>query len=283
METQVVLKYRGPSVDDGRMDVYEASENMIAFSDFMVAVVKATYGDKAEATAEISGFARGSFATNLLINVGGVAATAFTALTPYQVWTVVKDAFRLWKHLRGSPPPTVSNSNDQTLSVTNNNGQIIQVRTEAMTLVMSEAGAGPVGRFVKRALEREGITSLHIEDEKSESIVEVTNNEAHYFIPVSAESVVSDNTIRMVVSLVSPVFLDGNKWRFHDGASAFAAAILDEAFVAAVNSGERFGKGDLLDVDMRIVQKRTNTKVAVEREVIKVHKHLTPQEQLTLH
>lgn len=66
MKTRVSLRYLGPALDDGRMDVYEASKNMIAFSEFMVAAVKTTYGESAEAKAEVAGFEHGSFVTDLV-------------------------------------------------------------------------------------------------------------------------------------------------------------------------------------------------------------------------
>ena len=69
METCLTLRYIGPDVDTGRMDVYAASTNMIAFSEFMVAAVKASFGDKAEARAEVAGFGQGSFLTDLVFSV----------------------------------------------------------------------------------------------------------------------------------------------------------------------------------------------------------------------
>ena len=103
------------------MDVYKASANMIAFSEFMVAAVKTTYGENAEAKAEVSGFEHGSFITSLVFSVGGQAATVFTALSAQELWTVVKEAFDLWKHLKGQPPAAVTN-NGNTCTVTNVNG-----------------------------------------------------------------------------------------------------------------------------------------------------------------
>ena len=281
MKTNVLLRYEGPALDTGRMDVYEASANMIAFSEFMVAVVKTTCGDDAEATAQVAGFQRGSFVTELAFNVGA-AATIFTALTPEQLWSIVKDAFAVWKHLKGQPPREVTHNSGQQVSVTNNSGNIIQVQTPALTLVLSERGTTPVGKFVREALGRDGINKLQIQDDDETPIVEVDRSEAAYFVPVAAETIVSDNTNRMLVSLVSPVFQDGNKWRFNDGSYTFSAAILDDAFISSVNAGERFGKGDVLDVDMQIVQQRSGLKVSVERRVLKVYEHLTPHEQLKI-
>ena len=282
MKTSVTLRYEGPALDAGRMDVYEASANMIAFSEFMVAAVKATYGDAADATAEVSGFERGSFATDLVIEVAGSAATLFTALDPKQLWTVIKDAFELWKLLKGQPPKGVAHEG-QHVTVTNNSGQIIQVRTESLTLVLNDKGSAAAQQFIKTGLDHEGYTAVRLQpDEKTIPAITVDRSDSGSFVPVVASIPLSDNSVRMTVIIVAAVFQDGNKWRFSDGASTFSAAILDGDFLTKVDRGERFGKGDVLEVQMRVVQTRQGMKVSVERTVEKVARHIRPLEQLGL-
>ena len=277
MKTSLSLRYSGPAVDDGLMDVYQAATNMIAFSEFMVTAVKIVYGNTAEAKTEVAGFGRGSFITDLVLNVGGPAASIFTALSPQELVKVIKGAFELWKHLKGSPPAAVIQSG-QTVTVTNNTGQIIQVQTESLNLVFSEKGPEAVGRFVRDAIGQDGVDSVEIKADHS-PLVTVSQADAAYFVPVAQETPVSENTVRMALVLVAPVFQDNNKWRFNDGASSFAAAIEDEAFIARVDNGERFGKGDVLTVDMRITQTRTAGKIDVQRVIQKVHEHREASQQ----
>jgi len=271
METQLSLRYSGPAVDDGLMDVYQASANMIAFSEFMVAAVKSCYGDSATAKANVAGFGRGSFITDVVISVGGPATTLFSSFTPAHLVSVLKEAFALWKHLKGAQPAAVTQSG-QSATVTNNSGQIIQVQTDTLNLVFSEKGAESVGRFVKDALGQAGIDGLNVSSHGA-ALATVGQDDARYFVPVAKESPVSENVVTMALILVAPVFQDGNKWRFSDGATAFSAAIEDKAFVAKVNAGERFGKGDVLTVEMRIVQTRSANKISLDRIVQRVVEH----------
>jgi len=277
MKTSVALRYEGPALDSGRMSVYEASANMIAFSEFMVAAVKSTYGDAAEAHAEVAGFEHGSFVTDLVFTVGGSAATVFTALTPDQLWDVVKGAFALWKHLKGSPATAVKHEG-QHVTVTNNHGKIIQVRTDSMTLVLNEKASEAVERFVKEGLSPEGYDTLKIGG-ADRPLITVDRKEAESFVPVAAKAQLSDNTVQVALTIVTAVFQDGNKWRFNDGSGTFNAAILDGDFLMQVEKGERFGKGDVLLVKMRVVQNRVGAKVNVERSVLEVLDHLTPHAQ----
>ena len=280
METRLSLRYTGPAVDDGLMDVYQASANMIAFSEFMVAAVKASYGETAEARAEVAGFGRGSFITDLVFNVAGSAATMFSSFTSAHLLSVLKDAFALWKHLKGSPPAAVTQSG-QNVTVTNNSGQIIQIQTDALNLVFSEKGTASVGRFVREAMAPVGVTGVEIASQGA-PVVAVDQNEAGWFVPVAKEALVSDNIVTMALVLVAAVFQDGNKWRFSDGSAPFPAAIEDEDFLARVNNGERFGKGDVLTVEMRIVQTRTASKIGLERTVLRVMEHREAAQQQSL-
>lgn len=280
METRLSLRYTGPAVEAGLMDVYQASTNMIAFSEFMVAAVKATYGESAEAKAEVAGFGRGSFITDLVFNVAGPAASIFSSFSPEHLLGVLKESFALWKHLQGSPPATVTQSG-QHVTVTNNAGQIIQVQTDTLNLVFSEKGADAAGRFIRDAISQAGVTGLEVAS-KGAPLAEVNQTEAAYFVPVAKESVVSENLVTMALILVAPVFQDGNKWRFSDGSASFSAAIEDEAFLARVNNGERFGKGDVLTVELRITQTRTASKISADRVVQRVieHRESAQQQQL---
>jgi hypothetical protein len=285
METRLQLRYSGKDVDQGRMDVYAASQNMVAFSEFMVAAVKATYGPQAEARAEVSGYGKGSFITDICFTVGGPLATLFSSVAaPEQLFDVIKEAFALWKHLRGAPPEKVE-QNEQKISVTNNNGQIIQIKAETFNLVMSDKGGDTVSRFVGAALNGAGIDSVSVqlpENKSKNEIVSVKKSEAPYFKPVDIEKPVTENVGEYALIIESAVFKDGNKWKFSDGSSSFSADIEDQNFLKRVEDGERFGKGDVLRVEMRIKQSSIGVKLAVERAIIKVIDHQDRKQQTVM-
>jgi hypothetical protein len=78
----------------------------------------------------------------------------------------------------------------------------------------------------------------------------------------------------------SAVFKDGNKWRLSDGSNTFFATISDDLFIALVESGsERFGKGDLLVVNLRRVQSITDAGLKTEVTVEQVIEHKAPLHQ----
>jgi hypothetical protein len=65
-----------------------------------------------------------------------------------------------------------------------------------------------------------------------------------------------DKTITYALIIEAPVFKDGSKWRFSDGASSFYADFADADFMARVDGGEAFANADSSIVEMRIQQTR---------------------------
>ena len=155
MQTKFALRYEGPAVESGLMDVYEASANMIAFSEFVIEAAKIAYGPTVEARAEVAGFTKGSFVTDVVFNVAGASATVFSAVDAKTLWSMVKGSLELWKHLKGNPPSKVEEYNNS-LVVTNNHGQIHQTNIQSLTLVYSEKGSENAQRFIHDALQKSG-------------------------------------------------------------------------------------------------------------------------------
>lgn len=282
MDTRLKLKYSGLAVEAGLMDVYQASANMIAFSEFMVLAAKATYGEQIEARAEVAGFGRGPFITHIVFNFMGQVATILSTVSPDQLLTTVNQAFELWKHLKGNAPKAIEQADEQEFGVINNNGQVIQVQAQTMNLVFSEKASNAVRQFVQEPLTKDGIDNLEIETEQKQIIVSVNQRDARSFRLVRPTEAITDTTVEMTLIIEALVFKEDNKWRFSDGQASFYADILDREFLAKVDAGELFGKGDLLRVALRITQQRAGIKISTERAVLKVYEHRRGSEQYGL-
>jgi hypothetical protein len=168
MRTQVALGYAGPAVDSGHMDVYEASANMIAFSEFVVAAAKATYGESVVANAQVAGFAKGSFVTDLVFDLSGMTATVFSVVpakdligSPKALIETIRGAIDLWRHLKGHAPKNVVHDSHH-VSVENNNGSILIVSTPSLNLVFNGRATEAAEQFIGRALQRDGIDAVEI-------------------------------------------------------------------------------------------------------------------------
>lgn len=270
-DSTLTLRYLGPAVDDGTMNVYDAAGNMIAFSEFVVAATKATYGEAVIARVSVAGFGRGSFLTNFTLDLGGVAATIFSVASPLEILQIIKEAFELWKHLKGKPPETIKQEGDNFL-VTNNSGDTIVVKNSTVNLVFSEKGAESVQKFVRDAVSGDGIDGVEVES-GNRLIASASDSEASDFVSVAPEERVSENKVTMQLSVEAAVFKDGNKWRFSDGGSSYFANISDRDFLSKVNEGEPFAKGDILKVEMVVLQSSVGGRINTERIITRVLEH----------
>ena len=256
------------------MDVYEASANMIAFSDFVVLLSKNAFGETVETRASIAGFGRGSFVTDIIFKVAGASSAVFAALPsvdPKTLWLVLKESLALWKHLKGSPPKKVEEVGPK-ISITNNSGQVIQVTHATVNLVFSEKGTASAHRFIGEALNHDGVDAVEI-SAGPQQVERVEQSESRYFVSVAPSEMLTDAVVKMVLHLESPVFKEGNKWRFFDGQQSFHATIDDKEFLAMVDAGEPFRKGDVIVANVRISQTQEGTKLTAERAITKVLEH----------
>jgi hypothetical protein len=253
----------------------------VAFSEFVLLAAKTEFGKGIAARAEVAGFDRGSFVTDLVFHVTGISGTIFSGFSADQLRKIIEDAFKLWKHLRGCAPRRVEPASAQEVRVTNNGGDVIQISVNSLTLVMSEKGSESVGRFVKQALSTPGVDRMELAAGQME-IISVTQEESRYFVPVAPSETVTDVVVRMSLMVEAPVFKDGNKWRFSDGQQSFFADLDDREFLHRVDAGERFGKGDILSADVRINQQQTGLKLSAERTIVRVYEHRMASYQMPL-
>lgn len=278
----IVLRYQGPAVDDGSMDVYQVAGNMVAFSDFVVAAAQKLYGEEVKVKAEVNGFRQGSFTTDLTFHALGLAG-AILATNPdlASVVTVVKESLGLFSFLRGKSPEKVERTgNNNNVTVTNVNGNVIVLQTESLNLTLDEKAAQAAGQFIGDALSKPGVSRLEIRSDGIK-VAQVTNDDARFYHPIADETPIVEQSLQMGLTILEPNFKDGsgNRWTMWDGEASLQFVMEDEEFLKAVDAGEAFRKGDVLICDVRITQMKAGQKLKIQRAIVRVHRHKTAAEQ----
>ena len=289
------IKYDGPALASHQMDVRELAPALIALSDLLETANKAAYPDAPEVRVKVNGdFKGGSFGIDLIAIqsvaqqvtawLAGPDATAaanlFGILTGIGMFGGGLISVVQW--LKGRRPSDIRFEGNKT---------IFELRTETTVETMEAdlvTGRLYKARVVRQQLAkvlaplaREGIDTF-FSGENGSVFPLVTKAQLSYFdIAASEADVVSDSILRSILlQIESAVFKDGNKWRFHDGSSAFHAEIEDVDFLNRVESGaERFGKGDILVVDLRRVQTVTDAGLRTDSSVVRVVEHRAPLQQ----
>lgn len=287
------IKYDGPALAGHQMDVRELAPALIALSELLEQANKAAFPDAAEVRVNIQGnFKGGSFGVDLvamqtiaqqLVSMfSGPEATAAAnlfailggigLLGPGGLISVIK-----W--LRGRKPSAIRFEGDKTVF------ELRDVETVETFEVDLIAGKLYQSRIVRQSLakvikplERDGVDVFACGlDGKTHAVVTKQDVSA-FMLSASAADVVSDTLNEgVLLQIESAVFKDDNKWRFSDGSTPFFAEITDQKFLARINSGdERFGKGDVLIVDLRRIQSISDAGLKLEYVIDKVSEHRAP-------
>jgi hypothetical protein len=178
------------------------------------------------------------------------------------------------RQLRGRRPEHIED-NGESFSVWMTETEVVEVSRPVFRLYKTRA----VRVFLQKALsplELEGITSFGVVRGNDIDLDIDSVELAAFAFSDEQEEVVSDFTGRKLLQIESVTLKDQNKWRVHDGQSAFFTAMDDLDFLAKVSAGERFGKGDVLVVDLQHIQTVANGTLRTEFRILKVHEHRAP-------
>ena len=262
------------------MDAYQAAAAVVAFSDFLAISAKAGLGSEAEVRTTVRGVSHGSFTVEFSLHVAGAVATLIASeMGPERVVALLKDAFRVYKHLEGKPPEKVEPAG-ATTRITNDSGTVLNVQAETINIVSSDKAGAAAEGFVRRPL-LSSAESVSIERGAGDVVVRAEENEALYFGRMDYERPLLEETTRIALQIETVTFREGNKWRFHDGSSSFWAEIEDADFLARIESGQvRFGKGDTLIATVRIAQAHSAAgQLLTQRSVLHVQEHIQTSHQ----
>ncbi len=289
------IKYDGPALATHQMDVRELAPALIALSELLEEASKAAFPSAPVVRVDVQGnFKGGSFGVDLIAVqsikdqivqlFSGPEATAAANLLAILagiglVGKAGSSLIDLIKWLRGRKPSSIRFVGEKTVF------EIVDVEAIERFEVDLVAGRLYQSRVVRqnlakvvKPLEREGIDVFASGHDGVTQIV-VTKEDVSWFTSAATGADVVSDTVShgVVLQIESAAFKEDNKWRFSDGGTPFFAEIADQEFLARINTGdERFGKGDVLIVDLRRIQSVTDNGLKVEHVIQAVKEHHAP-------
>lgn len=287
------IKYDGPALAAHQMDVRELAPALIALSDLLEAANKAAFPNAPDVQVKVNGdFKGGSFGVDLTV-VQTVAQQIVSLLSGPEVSASANlfgiagglgllgsgGLIALVKWLAGRRPSSIRQEGDKTVFELTTAETVETLETDLITGKLYQT------RVVRQALakvvaplERQGIDTFFCGPDK-QVVAVVEKEELPWFTASASEADVVSDSIQhaVLLQIESAVFKDGNKWRMNDGSTAFYAEMCDAGFQGRVDAGlERFGKGDILVVDLRRLQTVTDGGLRTEWSIVQVLEHREP-------
>ena len=204
---------------------------------------------------------------------------------------VLVGLFTLRKFLKGEKPKQVAPKKENRVAIENNNGQILIVEGPVYNLYERNKVVEKAVTNTFETLENDSsVTGLEITDKKKKSLFEAKREDfkAIANLPVS-EDVLQENERKIIeradLHTLKIVFEEKYKWEFYYQGHRITAKIDDLEFFKRINSGERFGKGDMLRVELEILQikdETANVFVNHSYRILKVIEHVPKQREKEL-
>jgi hypothetical protein len=279
-EDKLSLEYYGVAVEKGQLRAKDVARYILALDDFMSVVTREAYGKDASLNMDVSGFRGQSFDVDFALQVIGLSSSAiFCTNSPKDLIVLATDSIRACIHLAGKQPQKCTpDRNDNTVNIENSNGNTQIFHIQTLNVVSDPKAANSLETFIREPLNK-GLNCVKLKSTQFDVQAEASANDADFFKPLDFELPLFKNTITTGLTIESPSFKDGNKWKLNDGQGSFYAEITDENFIDSVDKGERFGKGDLLIVEMEIIQTKTPQGLKIEKIITKVKGHKEAPEQ----
>ena len=289
-QTSFLLRYEGAVLNNNVMNIDQLAPALVEMSAALTCLNGLLNNRDVKVSLSVKAFKAGSFgialqlAQDFLSQIGNVlAGTGVSALCNADtlVHTLLEVIF-LKKWLNGRTPELVipdTATRKVTLQV--NNTQIT-VSENVYVAYQNHEFQSHLAKIAE-PLRTDGIDSVSVSDTTRVETVSKADLQAFQTFP-DDKILSQDTAIRIVMLETAALYKDQAKWRFKMGeGSSFFAVITDEEFLQRIDNGsERFGRGDLLKVELETVQTLSAGKILVSYNIRKVLDHKSSAEQLSL-
>ncbi|MBF9205413.1 hypothetical protein JDA50_11840 [Acinetobacter pittii] len=283
--------YDGEALNEHLMDVRDLAPAMMAVSDLLTHANQEINGDNLKVELKVkANFKAGSFGIEFVEVmtwykqvVDILSGQEFTAIANAGALIGIIGLFKgprngliqLYKYLKGNPPLKIEEDLDGGVKVFYEETDFILVEKRVLQLYRSQTIASDISKMLE-PLKKEGIDSFYVVKDSDKDNVEVMidESEVEYFHYQDFDDSINYEISETFLQIESISFKESNKWKFSNGSIIFNAQILDANFLERIDNGDlRFGKGDILKVQLRTSQYIVHNKLKTEYQVIKVIEH----------
>jgi|GEM_PF-4507432 len=307
-EARVSLRYVGPEVESGEMDVYALAPALIELGDLCGLVGSHLLGPDVRVGLRVNtNFRKGSFVVDLtVVEVLGFAA-AYLATEGTAAMRILDAIFGghslrtsllgMLKKLQGQPVEKRETLPDGSVEVQVN----IQGSDNKITIVVPRRDAHVVDLYAEDAVREKMISTVRPVGERvglerveahreNEKVIDVSHDEAAAALTAPSESAgesVQETTYTGILEIIKPVLEGRSQWDVREGGTRYRVAVLDAEFLEAVDRGHVvFRHPTALRAEIHVSYRRKPSGAMIaERTITKVLGFIDPpgpQPQLPL-
>lgn len=201
--------------------------------------------------------------------------------------TTVTALFGIRKKLKGEPPKEIQQKGDE-VQIHSGDGSVIVVEQKTYNTYFNNPKVNDALSKTFKTLESDpSVTGFEITDAEERPLFEATRDDFHGMALSTSVPQAQTKSIIQVAKLhiVKPSFERNLKWDVVLNGIRTPVAMNDEDFLNRIDKGERFGKGDVLDVELQIDQvldPNIDTYINKAYQINKVVEHIPRAEQQSL-
>lgn len=224
---------------------------------------------------------------NVIDEIRKLFATQPLATTA-QLVTIVTGVVKFVSWLKGKKPEKVETANDS-VKITTAEGNVTYIDKRVYNIYTNNKSVQQsVAKTFETLSQDPNVTGLELHGSAPEAQVSIPQED---FASIAAQddTVLSSNekvvTKPATLNILSLDWELKKKWEFYYDGNKITARIKDDAFSQAINRGERFAKGDSLEVELEIRQEfdeAVNTFINKSYVVQKVVRHIPRSEQSSM-
>ena len=257
-EESFTVVYDGSDVSGGRIDVKKLAPSLLALGELVEEAHRVLHPDDPSVSLKIAATEEGSFEVGLVLaeslsqhvanllskETYGVVADTLGILGFLGVQSV-PGLFQLINWVRNRPIQSASPADEPgKISLTTADGDQLEVPTAVFDLSRRVTIRKNVQEVVSPL--GPGIDRIKFGRNKDYTLSISLDEAPHFVAPELEDTALPTSETEKALTIISAVFLEGNKWRFSDGSASFYAKMSDEAFLERVDGGLKFSKRDIL-------------------------------------
>lgn len=191
---------------------------------------------------------------------------------------------KLKKFLKGKEPEKIENSGDR-VRIQNEQGQVIYVENFTQNIYNNPVINDALSQSFETLENDDSITGYEVTDSKENPLVRVERDEFEN-LAIRQDYILEGEKITKIFATINILrisFDEKLKSDFYYKGHKISSKINDPEFYKRIDNGEKFSKGDMLDVELEIKQifnKSVNTYINKAYKISKIINH-TPRDEQT--